>query len=67
MDTVSTWIIDLVVWSGGSWMLASYFQEPAIPWWAIAAGLLILICCIAATLGLLAMPFIVRKCRPSGC
>ena len=67
MDTISTWIIDLVVWAGSAWMLPDYFQETAIPWWAIAAGLLILISYIAATLGLLAMPFIIRKRRESGC
>ena len=66
MNTLSAWIYDLVIWAGGAWVFPSYGQEPDVPWWAIVSGLLILIGYLSATLGLLAMAFIGRKCRPSG-
>ena len=66
MNTLSSWIIDLVVWAGGAWVSPSYVQDAAIPWWGIVSGLLVLITCLSATLGLLALAFTARKCQQPG-
>ena len=66
MDTLSSWIIEMVVWAGGAWMTPSYGQDPDIPWWGIVSGLLVLVCYLSATLGLLTMALIGMKSRQSG-
>ena len=63
MNTLSSWIIDLVVWANGGWVSSAYFQESEIPWWGIVSGLLMLISCFSATLVLLAMAFQGMKCH----
>ena len=38
MDTLSSWIIDLVVWANGGLVSSAYFQESEVPLWGIVSG-----------------------------